>query len=94
MRLDELKWPVWDTEMERLGAYVKRITRDADALLKNIRLAINNNEGRAIVASEKPTASKQLVGRIYLTQGTGGGGADEVFICRWNGAAYEWNQLV
>lgn len=92
---EELELPLWDEARERLSDYVRSLPSRSRNIFELLTRAINLNEGSAIVEDSKPSAAAELQGQLWVTRGTGGGGADELFICLGSGGGvYAWTKIV
>jgi hypothetical protein len=97
-KLSSLEVHVRESEVNRdlteFRALWRTIWGEVNDRLSKIRNALNSNEGSAIVADALPTAEMAYQGRIVCTMGTGGGGVDQFWMCRSDGAGgYEWKEV-
>lgn len=77
--------------------WLSRFIRDINARDQEIRQVFNLEEGGAAIIVEGgalPTPERALNGKFAMVEKSGGGGEDELYWCRWNGAAFEWKEII
>lgn len=79
---------------ETLRQWAEQTVRDIRDVVNDVAKAVDANEASSLVADALPVAAREYQGRFVATMGTGGGGEDELYWCKWDGAAYAWEKII
>jgi len=87
---ERLEW----TELEgaRFGERIRELVTKINNALFRVRTVVNGNEGSAIHwdAVSLPTAGLEFAGKLLYHDLGQGVTPDNLYVCLWDGAAWNW----